>query len=258
MEFSNKYIFGFSLMLCLVCSLTVATVHDKLKGQQAENAEADQKLQVLQVAGIIEPGAKLTRDEIDAYFQDIKALLISRETGVSEEVDIAGDEFKPDPRSVAKTAGGGSDTPEKEAKATGVKRIANNLRAFEVAVEGHECLVLEISGNGLWSTLLGYLALSPDTTEVRGITYYSHKETPGLGGEVDNPKWKASWKGKQALGPDGGVLIEVVKGVAMIPERQVDGLSGATITSNGVSNMLKLWLGEHGYGPFLKARRGAL
>jgi len=254
LEFSNKYIFGFSLALCLICSLAVSFVHVSMRTMQVENAEIDQKSQVLQVAGILDSEAKLTAEEIAAYFEDIDELVISRETGaVIEDAD-----FKQNPRSVAKTSDGGVDAPEVHAKATGVKRLANELHVYDVRVSGHECLVLEIYGNGLWSTLLGYIALSPDTREVRGITYYSHKETPGLGGEVDNPKWKAQWRGKRALSDAGEVLVEVVKGTATNAGREIDGLAGATITSRGVDSMLKLWLGEHGYGPYLEAQRGAL
>ena len=254
MEFSNKYILGFSLALCLVSSLVVSTVHVNVREKQIENAAADQKSQVLQVAGLLAAGEKLESEEIDAYFEEIEILIVNR---VSGEI-IEGADADVDSRSAAKTTAGGSDAPEVHAKATGVKRLANELRAYRIRVEGHECLVLEISGNGLWSTLLGYIALSPDTLEVRGITYYSHKETPGLGGEVDNPRWKAQWPGKRALNADGDVLIEVIKGKAKDKDRQVDGLSGATITTRGVNNMLKLWLGEHGYGPFLAKQRGAL
>ena len=252
MEFSNKYILGFSLALCLVSSLVVSAVHVKVRDKQIENAAADQKSQVLQVAGILAAGEKLESEEIDAYFEEIDVLVVSR---VSGEI-IEGADAGVDPRSAAKTDAGGSDAPEVHAKATGVKRLANELRAYRVHVKEHECIVLEISGNGLWSTLLGYIALSPDTLEVRGITYYSHKETPGLGGEVDNPSWKAQWPGKRALSSEGEVLVEVIKGKAQEPDRQVDGLSGATITTRGVDNMLKLWLGEHGYGPFLAKQRG--
>ena len=254
MEFSNKYILGFSLALCLVSSLVVSTVHVNVREKQIENAAADQKSQVLQVAGLLAAGEKLESEEIDAYFEEIEILIVNR---VSGEI-IEGADAGVDPRSAAKTDAGGSDAPEVHAKATGVKRLAHELRAYRVRVKEHECIILEISGNGLWSTLLGYIALSPDTLEVRGITYYSHKETPGLGGEVDNPSWKAQWSGKRALNSDGDVLIEVIKGKAKDKDRQVDGLSGATITTRGVDNMLKLWLGEHGYGPFLAKQRGAL
>ena len=254
MEFSNRYIFGFSLALCLICSLGVSFTHVSLREMQLENAEKDQKSQVLQAAGIMQEGTELTGDEIAAYFEEIDELVIDRKTG---EV-LEGADFAFQPRSVAKTSEGGTDAPEVHAKATGVTRLPNHLRAFRVRVPDSECLVLEVYGNGLWSTLLGYLALSPNTLEVKGLTYYSHKETPGLGGEVDNPKWKAQWKGKEALSAEGEILVKVVKGLSADPQREVDGLSGATITSRGVDSMLKLWLGEAGYGPFLQIQRGAL
>ena len=115
-------------------------------------------------------------------------------------------------------------------------------------------VVVPIEGYGLWSTLYGYLALETDGRTVRGITYYSHGETAGLGGEVDNPRWKAKWPGRLAFGADGKPALRVKKGPAGDPESdpyQVDGLSGATITSNGVTNMLSFWLGREGFGPYI-------
>ena len=156
MEFSNKYILGFSLALCLVSSLVVSAVHVRVRDKQIENAAADQKSQVLQVAGILAAGEKLTSEEIDAYFEEIDVLVVSRVSGEIMEGADAG----VDPRSAAKSDVGGSDAPELHAKATGVKRLANELRAYQVRVKEHECIVLEISGNGLWSTLLGYIALA--------------------------------------------------------------------------------------------------
>ena len=88
---------------------------------------------------------------------------------------------------------------------------------------------------------------------VRGITYYQHGETPVLGGEVDNPTWKAQWPGKHMLGADGQPVIEVVKnGNVRDPSRQVDGISGSTLTSRGVSDTVKTWLGDEGYGPWMQ------
>ena len=111
-------------------------------------------------------------------------------------------------------------------------------------------------GLGLWSTLYGFLALDArDLNTIKGLVYYEHAETPGLGGEVDNPAWKALWNGKQAFDEAGEIRIEVIKGKAdpARPEGkyQVDGLSGATITSRGVSNMLHYWLSDEGFGPYL-------
>ncbi len=116
-------------------------------------------------------------------------------------------------------------------------------------------LVLPVEGYGLWSTLYGFIALEADLTTIRGITFYQHGETPGLGGEVDNPNWKRKWVGRKAFGPEGEVKIHVVKGLAGPPSEdpyEVDGLSGATITSRGVSHLVQFWLGEQGFGPFLE------
>ena len=100
--------------------------------------------------------------------------------------------------------------------------------------------MLPITCKGLWSTLRGYLALDADANHVRGITFYDQKETPGLGGEVENPRWTAQWIGKTILQDGKLVGVTVKKGVVddSIPKEKahyVDGLAGATITSNGVT-----------------------
>ena len=118
--------------------------------------------------------------------------------------------------------------------------------------------MLPIVGKGLWSTMYGFLAMEPDLKTIRGINYYEQGETPGLGGEVDNPRWKAQWKGKIAY-QDGKPAIDVVKGSvgASDPNAKykIDGLAGATITSNGVENTVKYWLGDDGFGKFIKRQR---
>jgi Na+-transporting NADH:ubiquinone oxidoreductase subunit C len=121
-----------------------------------------------------------------------------------------------------------------------------------------EALIVPISGQGLWSTLYGYIALAPDTNTIRGITFYQHAETPGLGGEVDNPRWKALWVGRKAFDKNGRPAITVKKGRAGPADTDpynVDGLSGATITSRGVGNLVRFWLGDDGFGPYLKTQR---
>ena len=94
---------------------------------------------------------------------------------------------------------------------------------------------------------------------IDGLNFNSHGETPGLGGEVDNPNWKAQWKGKKIFNKEEQIAIKVVKGKANKNSDkflyQVDGLSGATITSNGVSYLLEFWLGESGYGPYIQNRK---
>ena len=102
--------------------------------------------------------------------------------------------------------------------------------------------------------MYGFLALESDLETVAGIGFYEHNETPGLGGEVDNPRWKASWVGKQAYS-SGQMAISVLKGRAdmTLPEGnyQVDGLAGATLTTRGVNNLVQYWLGEQGFQPLI-------
>jgi Na+-transporting NADH:ubiquinone oxidoreductase subunit C len=105
--------------------------------------------------------------------------------------------------------------------------------------------------------MYGYLALEGDGRTVKGLTFYQHGETPGLGGEIDNPSWQAKWVGKEAIAADGDVLLQVVKGEPRGEgaDHQVDGLAGATLTARGVENLVRYWLGQQGFGPFLARLR---
>jgi Na+-transporting NADH:ubiquinone oxidoreductase subunit C len=254
LEFSNKYILGFAVLLCLVCSVAVSSLSVGLRDRQDVNRLLDQRLNVLSVAGIVEPGQKLPKEEVDRYFEQIQELVIDRRTGEL----VADDKLKDvDPVKLAKDPDNSEPTPDALRRGTQVQALPHLLKLYRVDVAGHEGWVMPIWGNGLWSTLYGYLALSPDTQTVMGITYYEHGETPGLGGEVDNPAWKAQWVGKDAYDDEGQPRVTVVKaGTVTDAGYQVDGMSGATITSNGVSAMIELWLGEHGYGKFLRTVAG--
>jgi len=99
--------------------------------------------------------------------------------------------------------------------------------------------------------LFGFISLGSDLNTIEGLEFYEHKETPGLGGEVDNPNWKKLWKGKKVYDISNMVGIEVIKGKPVASDKniayKVDGLSGATITSKGVTNMMQYWFGDNGY-----------
>ncbi len=124
-------------------------------------------------------------------------------------------------------------------------------------------VILPVRGRGYGSMLYGYLALAGDTNTVVGLTFYEHAETPGLGALVDSPSWKAQWRGKTVR--DQGGVLRLGVGTGRIstdsPEApyQVDGLTGATWTANGVTHLLHYWLGDHGFGRYLRKierRRG--
>ncbi|MGD8842806.1 MAG: NADH:ubiquinone reductase (Na(+)-transporting) subunit C, partial [Gammaproteobacteria bacterium] len=131
-----------------------------------------------------------------------------------------------------------------------------NLVAVYLKMDGEKMsqIIIPVEGLGLFGKMYGFLALDSDTTTVRGIAFYENRETPGLGGEVTNPRWTALWSGRHAYDENWRPSITLVKGNAGPPQQDpyhVDALSGATMTSNGVTHMLHFWLGEHGFGPFL-------
>jgi Na+-transporting NADH:ubiquinone oxidoreductase subunit C len=191
---------------------------------------------------------------VQALFEEaIRPRVIDLETGEeSTDVDTSGY----DQRSAAKDPETSRPAPRNPAK---VMRVPNDGLVYEVVRSGVvESIILPIEGMGLWSVLYGYIALDPDLRTIRGITYYEHGETAGLGGEVENPRWKSLWTGRKAFDERGNVKIRVKKGAAGPPSEdpyQVDGLSGATLTSRGVTNMLQFWLGENGFGPYLARLR---
>jgi Na+-transporting NADH:ubiquinone oxidoreductase subunit C len=129
---------------------------------------------------------------------------------------------------------------------------------FVMKADRAEKVVISVEGLGMWGTVYGFLALDRDGNTIRGLTYYDQKETPGLGGEIGNPAWQALWEGRQAYDSAGLPAIAVIKGQAGPPDKdpfRVDGLSGATITSNAVTRVTRYWLSDDGYGKFLKRFR---
>jgi Na+-transporting NADH:ubiquinone oxidoreductase subunit C len=256
LEHSTRHTVIFTTLLCVVFSLIVSTVSVALKDRQVENRRLDKIKNVLTVAGLMKPGEKLTRDELSRRFETrLEPRLVDLETGEYVETD---DPMAYDQRKAANDPAQSEPAPENAAK---VRRVPEKAQIF-LLTEGDEVkgIILPIEGYGLWSTLYGFIALESDARTVRGITYYQHGETAGLGGEVDNPRWKALWPGRQVYGPSGEIKIKVAKGMAGPPSEdpyRVDGLSGATLTSNGVTNMLHFWLGENGFAQYLDRYRQA-
>jgi Na+-transporting NADH:ubiquinone oxidoreductase subunit C len=245
--------FGVAFVLCIVCSVLVAGAAVTLKPTQTANRLLDKKRNILAAAGLADaPGS------VDERFEKIQTRVVDLQTG--DYTDDAVDMQTYDFIAAASDPQMGVAIPAGEDRG-GIKRRARYIPIYLVERKGSvDKVILPIYGKGLWSTLYGFIALdSDDVTTIRSLLYYEHGETPGLGGEVDNPAWKALWNGKQAFADDGSVAIQVIRGTvdATSPsaEHQVDGISGATITARGVQEMLHYWLGDGGYGPFLDRLR---
>jgi Na+-transporting NADH:ubiquinone oxidoreductase subunit C len=234
----------------------VSVVSVALEERQEENRRLNRIVNVLGVAGLLGPGERLSREEMNRRFEErLEPRIVDLEQGrIVEGLDP----MAFDQRAAAADPEQSRAAPENAAK---VRRIPNRALIF-VLRDGDriEGLVLPVEGNGLWSTLYGYLALEADANTIRGITFYEHGETAGLGGEVDNPRWKALWPGRRAFDESGELRIRVKKGAAGPPDRdphRVDGLSGATLTTNGVTHLIHFWLGENGFGRYLEEVRRA-
>jgi Na+-transporting NADH:ubiquinone oxidoreductase subunit C len=228
-----------------------------LKELQDINRTLDRQKKVLQVAGLMKEGEKLAPEKIQSlYTERIIPKAIDMKTGAPvTDLDVANydmEKFSKDPAT-------SYELEENEAK---VKRLPNQTLIYEVKNDtgGVDQVIIPIHGPGLWSTLYGYVAIdTKDYNTIKGLTFYKHAETPGLGGEVDNAGWKAKWLGRKVFDPKGEVAIRVIKGAAGKPAEdphQVDGLSGATLTSNGVTKALKFWLGADGFGPYIARAKG--
>lgn len=247
---------GFAAAVCVVCAVLVSSSAVLLRDRQQANIELDRKRNVLMAAGVITEDQSLSREEIERRFASFEVVAVDLETG-DEDADfpVAGYDTR---RALADPAAS-RPVPANDAQVLRVPQRALVYR--QRGADGRlQLLVLPIEGMGLWGTMYGFLALGPDLKTIRGLTYYEHKETPGLGGEVDSAAWKTLWPGRVAFDEGGGTVIEVVRGragsVTEDPHR-VDGLAGATITGRGVTGMLQFWLGAQGYGPYLaRLRKG--
>ncbi|MEZ9513557.1 Na(+)-translocating NADH-quinone reductase subunit C [Vibrio splendidus] len=239
------------IALSLVCSIIVSTAAVVLKPKQQANAVLDQQTKILEVAGI-----ELAGNIPALYAENIEPRLVDFATG--DFVD--GDAAAFDQRKAAKD-------PAQSIKLSAEDDIAKIIRRANTGTvylvkDGAETskVIIPVHGNGLWSMMYAFVAVETDGNTVSGITYYEQGETPGLGGEVENPTWRAQFVGKKLFDENHKPAIQVVKGGApQGSEHGVDGLSGATLTSVGVQHTFDFWLGDMGFGPFLaKVRDGGL
>ncbi|PTO72109.1 Na(+)-translocating NADH-quinone reductase subunit C [Vibrio splendidus] len=239
------------IALSLVCSIIVSTAAVVLKPKQQANAVLDQQTKILEVAGI-----ELAGNIPALYAENIEPRLVDFATG--DFVD--GDATAYDQRKAAKD-------PAQSIKLSAEDDIAKIIRRANTGTvylvkDGAETskVIIPVHGNGLWSMMYAFVAVETDGNTVSGITYYEQGETPGLGGEVENPTWRAQFVGKKLFDENHKPAIQVVKGGApQGSEHGVDGLSGATLTSVGVQHTFDFWLGDMGFGPFLaKVRDGGL
>lgn len=255
----NKDSFGrtliFVLITCLVCSVIVSGAAVGLKPLQLDNQQLYKQTKILEASGLLANAGQGKQAIQSTYKKYVTAKLIDINTGDFVE----GDSENYDQRLAALS----SDTSIKPINDIAkINRRANQTVVYLVKNDSGETdtVVLEMRGSGLWSMMYAFVGLSTDLNTVKSVIYYDQGETPGLGGEIENPVWKAKWVGKKLFNEQGDIAIKVVKGGADSDDiHGVDGLSGATLTAQGVEKTFTFWLGEEGFGPFInKNRNGGL
>ena len=236
-----------ALWLCLVCAIIVSTAAVALRPMQVANKAHDMKKNILDVVGLLEEGS-----DIDQAFAQFETKIVDLETG--DYVDSI-DPAEYDQRKAAKDSEMSITISPNDDQAS-IRRRAKNAKVY-LLKEGDKikAIILPMHGYGLWSTMYGFLALESDGETVIGINFYDHAETPGLGGEIVNPNWRSLWAGKKVYNDSGDVALRLIKGTVDSAktgaEYEVDGLAGATLTSTGVTNLVRYWMGAQGFSAYL-------
>lgn len=246
---------GVVVAICFVAAIFVSSAAVGLKPKQEENKKTDLLKNILIAGNLYESE---TTDVLKTFNEKITAQIIDLETGKPYPENKYDDIVNPEGfeiKAVANSKDHGKTIPSDKDIAS-IVRMPKQVAIYIVEnSEGIEKYILPIYGKGLWSTMYGFIALDKDLHTIKGFTFYEHGETPGLGGEVDNPKWKSQWEGKQAFDEDWNLRIEVIKGMvdpsSDLAKYRVDGLSGSTLTTRGVNNLVRFWLGDEGYKPFI-------
>lgn len=246
---SNNFTIGFAIVSCVAASFLLSSASIGLKDLQDSNVKTDKQRSVLMAAGLI--GNDATKQEIASWFEGgdgtpaITPKIIDQATGKAE-TDINIDAYI-----------------KKPAKFPGKSLV------YECKKPGSESIILPIVGQGLWGPLKGYLALANDGNSVLGICFYYHQETPGLGAEITESWYTEQFvkeAGKKILKTPGDYSKDSFVGISSLKSLKVseieeakqpyhiDGISGATITSVGVTEVLTNTLYEQ-YSAYLKNRK---
>ena len=232
--------------LCLVCAIIVSFASVQLRPLQQANKNKDIQSNILAAAGIDK-----VENVLETFDAKIEARVVNMTTGEFVDTDPTIFDFEKSKYDAALSV----SLQEKGVKdIAGIQRVTKESPVYISKKEDGsvDAIILPIQGYGLWGLMYGFISLESDGETVKCIIFYKHNETPGLGGEIQNPQWTATWEGKE-------LPIQIVKGTAGNDEHKIDGLSGATLTSNGVDHAVDFWTGENGFGPFLaKVRKGAL
>jgi Na+-transporting NADH:ubiquinone oxidoreductase subunit C len=215
---SNNYVLTFAVIITVVAAVLLAGAATLLKPMQDANRKKEKQENILSVVG------KTGENDYKQFDQFITSLVIDENGDVVEGVKAFDIDLTIDKRIKSKDAN---------------HKLQYPLYVFEE--NGKKTYILQLAGVGLWGPIWGYLALDEDGNTIRQAVFDHKGETPGLGAEINTDAFESQFQNKLILNENNEfVSVQVTKGAKAEGEmHQVDAISGGTITSNGVSNMLK-------------------
>lgn len=239
-------------LVALVCSILVSVAAISLRPIQLRNQLVEQYRNIVALSGLLEPGQKLSSDEIFTAIEQLDARVVDIDSG---EFDDSKEPNEFDPRAAVNDPDLGVAIPDDDDIANLGRRTRYEI--VHLVWDGDELsrVILPIVGQGMWSTLYGYIALEADLNTIAAVSFYEQAETAGLGDQIMRPDWQEKWVGRKLFGRDGRVRFRVAAGPvdagSSAALNQVDGLTGATVTGNSVTRLIAYWFGPHGYSTFL-------
>jgi len=241
------------LVLAFICSTLVAGAAVGLRPLQEANKALDQKKNILYAAGLFDK-----TKSIEDMFASIDTKVVDLATGSFVSKDIVDPATFKQAKAAFTDEFGRSLTSEEDISK--IKRLEKYSVVYLVKKDGKtEQVILPVRGKGLWSTMFAYVSLDADMSTIKGVSFYEHGETPGLGGEIENKSWQKSWQDKKIYSDSGDVALSFAKGKSSASGaasiHEIDGLSGATLTTKGVDNLMEFWFGDHGFKPFITAMK---
>ncbi len=249
----NTYTIIYATILVVIVAALLAIVSLSLKGVQDTNVEVEKQMQILGSAALAKDAKsapsknKYVQDEFAKYIT--KAFIVDAQGNVVEEFNsdiVKTEPFKISPKEqyeIMKKIEGGDESAKAQLK----------LPVYICTTPDATKVILSCYGQGLWGPIWGYMSLSEDLTTIEGILFDHESETPGLGAEIATEKFQSQFNGKTIL-KDGVVSpVKIVKGGVKNPENEVDAVSGATVTSTKVEDMITMWLKY--YQPYINAKK---
>ncbi len=241
------------VVVALVCSVLVSGAAIGLRPIQQRNALVERSRHIVALSGLVDPGQALSGAEILEAVEQMDQRVLDIETG---EFDDSIEPALFDPRAAALDPElGVAIAPDQD-----LARLGRRSRYEIVYVvwdgDGIKRVILPIVGQGMWSTMYGFIALEDDLNTIGAATFYEQGETAGLGDKITDSDWLATWQGKALFGSDGRFRFRVAAGPvdpgSAAAAHEVDAISGATVTGSSVTRLVQYWFGPNGYGPFLE------